>query len=181
MNADLQILQEWCINTGLLLNEGKTEVINFSWRNPSDTYNNLFFLNRFAIPMSEKVKCLGFIIDRKLLWESHIDQVIRKVNFCIRSLHHCSLVLPLSVRKKLAFSLLISKILYGIEILSGTGLVILNKLRVCFNNIIRFVFKIQWNCPISMHFKDLIGCNFSQFIHLRCLILLYFIIINHNI
>ena len=24
-----------------------------------------------------------------------------------------------------------------------------------------------------MHFKDLIGCNFSQFIHLRCLILLY--------
>lgn len=173
INNDLNLLSIWCLNNGLIINEKKTEVINFSWKIPNTTFNNLFCLNGVFLTLTDEVKCLGFIIDRKLSWESHINSIIKKVNFGLRNLNHCSFSFPLNLRKKLVHALLISQILYGLEVYSGTTSCILDKLRICLNNIVRFTFKIAWSSHVSTYVHDLIGLNFNEFISSRVLLLLY--------
>lgn len=173
INEELQRIYFWCLNNGLRLNESKTNVMNFCKSVPSSHFNNCFQINNHYLSLVDELTCLGFTIDRKLCWDKHIDQVIRKINYGLKSLYQCNLNLPFSVRKKLAHALLMSRLVYGIEIFSGTGLEFLNKLRKCFNKIIRFVYKIPWRGHVTEFVKKFIGCNFNNFIAARCLIMLY--------
>lgn len=173
VNSDLNSLSEWCLNNGLIINERKTQLINFSSHTPCNFYNDLFFLNGFGLKSVDEVKCLGFVIDRKLSWENHINLIVRRVNLGIRTLNHCNFIFPLAIRKKLALALLVCHVSYGIEITSGATLTVLHKLKVCMNNITRFVFKIPWREHISHHVIELLGCSFFDFIKSRCLLLLY--------
>lgn len=173
VNLDLKRIFEWCLNNGLILNEKKTQVINFTSSIPSSNFNNLFWLNDHSLILSELVTSLGFVIDRKLSWEHHVNLIIRRVNFGLRTLNHCSLSFPLHIRKKLAFALLVSQISYGLEVYSGTTNYVLDKLKGCLNNVVRFVYKIPWNGHISQPVVDFLGCSFKDFISFRCLNLLY--------
>lgn len=119
-------------------------------------------MNNIYFNISKKVKCLGFVIDSRLSWDNHINEVIRRTNFSIRSLNHCNLYFPLAVRKKVAHALLISKLVYGIEIFSRTSSSNLNKLNVCFNNIIRYVFKLSRRNHVSFYFFNFLGCSFEN-------------------
>lgn len=173
VNEDLSALCNYCINNGLTLNEKKTQVIQFLNTIPNALLDNKFTLNGYRLRLVDSAKCLGFMIDRELSWREHINNVVRKVNFRIRSLYQCSLNPPLQVRKKLANALLMSHIMYGLEIFSGAAVTLMNKLRVSFNNIIRFIYKIPWREHVSAFVVDFLGCTFMKFIESRCLVLLY--------
>ena len=104
---------------------------------------------------------------------NNINQVISRIGFTLKSLYSINSLLPKEIRKKLAHALLMPILSYGIEIFSGTTDLNLSHLRVSYNNILRFIYKIPRNQHISNFSIDFIDISFDQFIEYRILILLY--------
>lgn len=110
----------WLNNNLLTLNTDKTKYICFSIYNtnqPAHDYNIKIHLCKNKVhcscPAIEKVtsiKYLGVIIDQRLSWQPHIEQVInrtRKLNWIFRTLRH---VVPKNTSKKLVSNKLLNDI-----------------------------------------------------------------------
>ena len=66
----LNTTSRWCLESGLELNPSKTEVIPFS-RKRGFTLSNLRFRGR-ELQISDKVRYLGVVIDKRLTWMDHV-------------------------------------------------------------------------------------------------------------
>ena len=77
MNSALNILLTWATNNGLDINPTKTELVLFSKKNKIPNFT-LPRLKQTNIPLSNKAKYLGTILDRKLTWKDNIDERIKK-------------------------------------------------------------------------------------------------------
>ena len=51
------------------------DLVNEDLNSMSYIFNNLFVFN---FKLVDKAKCLGFDVDRKLFWEDHMNNVIKK-------------------------------------------------------------------------------------------------------
>ena len=80
MNKELKLLFEWLCANRLSLNVGKTEFIIF-WP-PKMNLNDriVLTLNKSKIYESRKIKYLGLIIDDRLSWKFHINELCKKLN-----------------------------------------------------------------------------------------------------
>ena len=72
---DLDILMTWFKANQLLLNLGKTVVINF-WEHQG---RNSVTLGRIEIPIVTSTKFLGIHLDNRISWSTHIDQLHKKL------------------------------------------------------------------------------------------------------
>ena len=169
VNEDLFNINNWCLNNSLIINGNKTQLITFT----EFHYSNQIFLNGVILQPVDTAKCLRFYIDRKLSWEFHINTIIKKINFLIRTLYHSNLYFPRHIRSNVAHSILMSQLTYGIEIFAGTNASNLNNLQICLNNIVRYVYKVSRRDHISEFVSDFLGCSFKKFISFRCIFLLY--------
>ena len=84
--------------------------------------------------------------------------------------------MPLFIRQRLSHGLLMSTILYGLEVVSGTSGVQLVRLRKIVNSVVRFIYNVRRRDHISRYVKRFIGCSFNEFISYRNLICFYNII-----
>lgn len=159
----------------MILNPSKTTAICFSSAT-IDSFDNRIFLDGSEIPFVDKIKCLGFTLNKFLNWDDHINVLIRNVNFYIMRLNSLSYHIPVSIKKIMANAILVSRFLCGIEVFSGTSASNMNKLRICFNNVVRFVYGVRRFEHISSYVKDFIGCSFDNFVAIRMLFLLYKVI-----
>lgn len=79
LNRDLEKINIWCKKWLLLINVGKTKSMLFSRkRNPTSTVNQPLYLNNVILQNSTSHKQLGMILDCKLNWNEHIDEVCTK-------------------------------------------------------------------------------------------------------
>ena len=78
MNKELQYLFEWLCANRLSLNVGKTEFILF--RPPRIKLENRIILTLHGTKLyaSNKIKYLGLILDDRLTWKYHIDELSKK-------------------------------------------------------------------------------------------------------
>ena len=88
LNKDLKTLVDWLCANRLSLNVGKTEFIVF--RPPRKSLSNRIILtiNRTKIHESTKIKYLGIILDQRLSWRDHINELSKKLVRAI--LAHCT-------------------------------------------------------------------------------------------
>ena len=78
MQAALNLVMLWCRQHGLSVNPDKTEVILFTRRrNLSGPLKPLRLFGKTLV-YSETVKSLGVILDNKLMWNAHVDYIIKK-------------------------------------------------------------------------------------------------------
>lgn len=172
INQDIAKVEEWASTNHMILNPLKTTAICFS-RSNSDKFENKIFLNGVAINFVDKIKCLGFTINKFLTWDDHINTLIRNINFYIMRLRNLNYFIPLTAKKLVANGILVSRFLCGLEVFSGTSIGNLDKLRVCFNNIVRYVYGIQRYEHISSYVTQFIGCSLDKFIAIRILYFFY--------
>ena len=66
---------------GLNVNPDKTEICLFTRKTKIGQYEEPIFQNK-VIEISNKVKYLGVILDRKLRWKDHIHQRVEKAHKC---------------------------------------------------------------------------------------------------
>ena len=80
LNRDLKLIFEWLCANRLSLNVSKTEFILF--RPPKRNLDKriVLKLNRTKIYESNKIKYLGIILDSRLSWRDHINELTKKLN-----------------------------------------------------------------------------------------------------
>lgn len=77
MKSALKIVEKWCTENGLSVNPQQTKLVLFTNKRKINKLN-LPKLNNIQLSLSDHVKFLGFILDKKLSWKQHIEERIKK-------------------------------------------------------------------------------------------------------
>lgn len=175
INFELGRVLEWTSRNSLTINPSKTKAIMFG---PTNRFilNPDVFLDGVRIDFVNHLKCLGIILDNRLSFANHIDMLSCKLFNILRRIYSSNLFLPFRVKTQLSWALLMSQILYGFEVFSGTCAMNLKRVHRLINVIVRFVYNIRRRQHISHYFCDFIGCTFEQFVMHRNLILFHKVI-----
>ena len=77
MSSALKKVEQWCIKVGLTINPTKAELIIFTRKR---RLGNVVTPTLFGkeLTMSDQVKYLGVILDKKLNWTPHLNKVIKR-------------------------------------------------------------------------------------------------------
>lgn len=139
MNEILHHTQAWCAANEVLLNPSKTKalIICKNKINPSVD----IVANNEVVEVCENVRNLGYIMNSKLTSEDHVKKVCNQVNATVAMLRQSQHLLPHSARSKLVAALVTPKILYCSNIYMDMNSAMRDKMKVAFNNAIRYVYK----------------------------------------
>ena len=172
INYTLSVVSDWAFLNSMSLNGEKTKAIVF---NPFDRFavDLDIFIDGVRVEFLNRVRCLGVILDSKLNFEAHIDQTFCRVLQTLRKIHSTNVFYPHHVIYRLAYSLLMSQVFYGLEVISGTVSTNLSRLNRIVNTIVRFVYNVRRRDHISLYVERFLGCSFPNFLKLRCLIHFY--------
>lgn len=175
VNECLQQFSNWASANYLTINPSKTKALMFGRGNnmASDinvhlNYNNIEFVTHHKI--------LGVIVDNELSFRQHIDALSGRVCFLLRKIYSAKLYMPLRIRKYLAHAVLMSNILYGLEVISGCIGISFTRLQRILNSVVRFVYNVPRRNHISRYVKLFLGCSFTDFVSYRILVAFYNII-----
>ena len=130
VNKQLAILYDWLCANRLSLNVAKTEFTIFRPPNVPLTNRITLTLAQTTIFESLKVKYLGIILDSRLTWKIHIDELCKKLGRTVGMLfkirHQCNK----NVLRSLYFSLFESHLSYGIPVWGSANRALTQKLFV---------------------------------------------------
>jgi len=98
-------------------------------------------IDSYAINRVPNIKFLGVIIDEKLEWSPHIEELKANLRRLVGIFYKISPNTPYNIMKLLYFALVHSKLIYGIEIYANTYLTNLHDLIILNNRILRITQK----------------------------------------
>ena len=162
VNTELKNVSKWLRLNKLSLNAGKTEVIFF--RHTRHLLNNILNtnlhnisikLNGKKLKMVDSVKYLGIHIDKNLSWDSHIQQLTKKLsraNGIISKLRHFA---PRNVCLNVYYALFYSQLNYCCTVWGMTSQENLNKLQVLQNKCLRIITFSDFRCHANPLYMDL--------------------------
>ena len=155
VNRELEILYDWLCASRLSLNVGKTEFTIF--RPPSASLTNRITLTLAGTKIFEslKVKYLGIILDSRLTWKIHIDELCKKLGRTVGMLfkirYHCNK----KVLRSLYFSLFESHLSYGLPVWGSAKQTLIQKLFILQKKAIRAITFSDFRAHTSPIFKDI--------------------------
>lgn len=169
INIELTRLVEWSKCNFLQLNPTKCKFMIFS-KHPIDIN---ILLDNESLEVVTHYKTLGIILDDNLTFNHHINSVISRISWTLRRLYNVAFYLPLSIKRRIALSLCLPLLIYGIEVYSCTSVMNRSRLRVCFNKVIRYIYGVRIDNHVSEYYLDLFGCSFEKYIELRQILFFY--------
>ncbi|XP_075153914.1 uncharacterized protein LOC142227324 [Haematobia irritans] len=137
VNRELGSISDWCRSNYIDINIAKSKSMIFDCSFVSYIH---FALNGCTLQNVKFMKVLGFYVDDKLKFDVHVFRIASRLAYLLRRLYATGVSLPLEVKKVVGKSLLLPHILYGIEVYSGAPLGTLDRLRILFNRIVRYVY-----------------------------------------
>ena len=150
LNRELHSLCKWLNSNKLSLNATKTKCMLFQKTNKLSLDINLDILDT-PIEFVENFNFLGIIIDKKLTWKPHVDNIAKKISKTCGILSRLKFYLPESTLKTIYNSLIGSYLNYGI-LCWGYQKRQLFKLQ---KKAIRYVTKSKYNAHSDPLFKKL--------------------------
>jgi len=99
------------------------------------------------LPVSEQMKLLGVILDRRLTFEKHATAVAKLCNYHAQAIYHIRHLMTLELALTLACSLILSRIDYCNALLYGTPTGTIQKLQRVQNNADQIVLQIAKMIP----------------------------------
>src|SRR6267154_1341112 len=97
------------------------------------------YVNNTQIIKVTSVKFLGVIIDEKLDWKIHIQDLCLRLRRYVGIFYKLSLKLPPHILKILYLAIIYPRILYGIEVYANTYLTYLHDLMILNNRLLRIL------------------------------------------
>ena len=130
MNKELQYLFQWLCANRLSLNVGKTEFILF--RPPRVKLENRIILTLHGTKLyaSNKIKYLGLILDDRLTWKYHIDELSKNLSRSVGMLYKIRNFCTKMVMRSLYFSIFNSYLSYGLSVWGNADEDILKILKI---------------------------------------------------
>ncbi len=155
LNTDLQLLFEWLCANRLSLNVSKTEFIIF--RPPKKTLNEriVLKLNGTKLYESTKIKYLGLIMDPKLRWNHHINELNKKLNRAVGLIYKIRSDCNQNVLLSLYCTLFHSHLTYGLSVWGKSNDGYLSKLYLLQKKILRAITFSDYNAHTAPIFKNL--------------------------
>ena len=83
MEAKLKNIMDWLTNSGMKVNEAKTDVCLF---HRGDTTPISLNINGTTITSNTKINILGVIFDSKLQWSEHISHAIKRATGALNAI-----------------------------------------------------------------------------------------------
>lgn len=177
INSTLETINVWLIENNLCVNASKTKALLFGSVYQDEISINI---NGTSVEFVDEMKCLGVVIDAHLDFVSHINSVLSKVFFMIRRLYSTNIYLPRYIKRRVAYSTLLSQINYGIEVISGTLSGNFKKIERIVNLIVRYVYGLRRSDHISEKVIEFLGCSLRKYVDLRILQSFYKLIISNS-
>ena len=139
LNRDLQLLFDWLCANRLSLNVSKTEFIVF--RPVRRPLNNriILKLNGNNVFESTKIKYLGVLMDSRLSWKHHINELSKKLNRSIGMIFKIRDVCTKNVLISLYHSLFQSHLSYALAVWGSCSTSLLNKLHILQKKVVRAI------------------------------------------
>lgn len=154
INLDLLKFQHWANENGLKINAKKTQSIVIGTAH----FHNTFNLSQFKLKLCDteiefqnKIKYLGVIINKTLTWTEHINSIISKVNYSLRSLYCLKHIFPLQIKNTLIKTLIMPIFDYCDVVYNAMKTEDEIKLQKAHNSCIRFVTNISYFDRITPH------------------------------
>jgi len=126
LNSELSLLNEWFIANRLSLNTNKTSFMFFSDR--KTPINPVIRISDTILKRVSNSKFLGIVLDDGLSFVPHIDGLCKQISQAVGMLNRLSAVMPHAARVLVYFSLIYSKLTYGIIVWGCGNVNHLNKL-----------------------------------------------------
>lgn len=145
LNIELNCVDQWLIANKLSLNILKSKYMLISNRQPAHDLN-ISIRNNNLLRVNE-INFLGVIIDHKLIFKSHIENLSKKISQSIGAIYRISNFIPYRCIRTLYFALIQSRLSYGITAWGGASRVHMNKL-LSLQNRINLLFVQRNTSPI---------------------------------
>ena len=114
VNTELKSVVTWLRLNKLSLNAGKTELIFFrSNRHPLNYDNISIKLNGLKLTPVDFIKYLGMYIDKHLNWNTHIDELCKKLSRANGIISKLRYNAPLDICKRVYYALFFSHLITG--------------------------------------------------------------------
>jgi len=111
-----QIVLNWFRENLLLVNETKTQLIDFKISNVNRDEGCSLFLNDFTLKSSNKTKFLGIVVDNNLNFYDHVELVSKKVSSGIFVIRKLSAFADRSLLMAAYYGLIYPFLSYGVEV-----------------------------------------------------------------
>ena len=133
-------IKRWMNNNKLKLNDNKTEIMVCSTTS-SQVYVDFdhLTLDDTDIPISQKAKNLGVILDNNISMEFQINNIVKQMNFEIHRISRLKPYLSLNSLKQVVSALILSRLDYCNSLLAGLPNYQLDKLQRVQNHAARLV------------------------------------------
>lgn len=176
-NIELSKLCGWFDFKKLRLN-AKKSLAMFVSCNEVDITDDLpkIRLDGNEISIVEHAKNLGLYLDDSLVFERHINELIKKVYFSLHSLKINKLCLSSEMKLKLVKALVIPHFLYCDVIISCVNSRLKLKLEKAFKCIIRFCFNLRKRESTRKYASVIFGCTFWNYLNYRLTMFIFKII-----
>ena len=151
---DLKNVYEWLLANKLSLSWEKTNFIIFhTSRKLTDDVNELKVYD-FTIKRVKCVKYLGMYIDECLKWDEHVNKLCNTLSKNFHMFYSIRDILTHALKRQLYFSMVYSRILYGIIIYGACSSSLLKKVQTLQNKLLKVLFKLPFRTDTNLiHFN----------------------------
>ena len=140
MNEDLKNLFIWLCANRLSLNVAKTEFIIFKPPRKSLKKRITLRLNGKTLFESKKIKYLGLIVDDRLSWKFHINELSKKLGRAIGVIYRLKhMNCPKSVLFSIYYSLFQSQLSYGLMAWGSASKNLIEKIFLLQKKVVRII------------------------------------------
>ena len=107
LQNDIKEIEVWCSSNNFVINKDKTKIIIFG-KNTNDFYNsnNIFYFGGANIKLSRSVNNLDIFFDSDMKWNTHINYVVKSVNYSLNRLRYFKNLVTKNLRKQLVSALI---------------------------------------------------------------------------
>ena len=178
MNSDANELYEWFNVNKLSLNISKTHYIVFCKQNISRENSLKLKIGMTTLQEKKTTKFLGMLIDSKLDWHSHINNVRSKISKSLYGLNCVKHILPRKHLLTLYYSMVHPFIEYGLLMWGGTHKTYIHQIAVMQKKAIRAINKLSYNEHTNEYFLDMKILKVYELYHMQ--IAKYFYRLEHG-
>ena len=139
---DLKNTYDWLVANQLSLSWEKTNFIIF--HSPKKKIDNVTDLKVYenSIKRVKSVKYLGMCIDEELKWDEHVNNLCSTLSRNFSMFYSIRSLLTDDLKRQLYFSMVYSRILYGIVLYGMCRNNLLNKVQVIQNKLLKVLYKL---------------------------------------
>ena len=165
VNSELGCLDQWLMSNRLSLNIGKTKFMLTT--NRDVTFDLSLTIRGTALKYVEEFEILGITIDYKLSFSKHMELLARNLARSVSAMYRVSVYAPRSVLKNVYFSLVYSRLSYGILAWGGGHLTAWNRIERVHKRATKIMGGRGFCCPLHANSLLSLGQVYKYFLLIK--------------